>query len=132
MKIGSIVKDVPVPTGKGGKYEWLERMEVGDSVNVVIEESEIPAKVRNGIAAAARRLGVKIVAQRDAAGELRVWRVAVPSKKRGPRKKEDALPEAPKLPKVHKPMTAARKAVKGKRGKRVLDIYPPDPPVATE
>lgn len=73
MKIGTIEKGIAVPTGREGKYDWLRRMEVGDSVVVQGEGEEKDVRAR--IVAAARRFGLAVVVQGIAGSDaLRVWR----------------------------------------------------------
>lgn len=63
-----IEKGFPIPTTRSGKWDWMDKLEVGDSF--IIAAGRI-ATIRN----AASRRGMKISTRRHNSGEYRVWRV---------------------------------------------------------
>ena len=63
-----IESGIPIPTTKTGKWDWMDKLEVGDSF--VVAAGRI-ATIRN----AASRRKMKIATRRHNSGEYRVWRV---------------------------------------------------------
>ena len=63
-----IERGIPIPTTKTGKWDWMDKLEVGDSF--VIAAGRI-ATIRN----AASRRKMKIATRRHSSNEYRVWRV---------------------------------------------------------
>jgi|TARA_R100000030_G_scaffold100452_1_gene93498 tartrate dehydratase beta subunit/fumarate hydratase class I family protein len=63
-----IEKGFPIPTTRTGKWDWMDKLEVGDSF--VVAAGKI-ATIRN----AASRRGMKIATRRHSSNEYRVWRV---------------------------------------------------------
>jgi len=63
-----IEKGFPIPTTRSGKWDWMDKLEVGDSF--IIAAGRI-ATIRN----AASRRGMKIATRHHNSGEYRVWRV---------------------------------------------------------
>jgi len=63
-----IERGIPIPTTKTGKWDWMDKLEVGDSF--VVAAGRI-ATIRN----AASRRKMKICTRRHSSNEYRVWRV---------------------------------------------------------
>ena len=63
-----IEKGFPIPTTRTGKWDWMDKLEVGDSF--VVAAGKI-ATIRS----AASRRGMKIRTRRHSSNEYRVWRV---------------------------------------------------------
>lgn len=82
MKIRGLIvkieKNIPVPSFlKSNKWEFLQNMEVGDSV--CDEEagavSTTESKMYNSLKRIARKNGWKIAGQKEPEGGIRLWRV---------------------------------------------------------
>ena len=63
-----IEKGIPMPSAKGGKWAWINELEVGDSF--VLPAGQVPAVRR-----AARRGEIKFAPRSVTSGEFRVWRI---------------------------------------------------------
>jgi len=65
-----IEKDIPIPLtySKTGRWDWMDKLEVGDSF--VVAAGKI-GSIRN----AANRRGMKIATRRHTSNEYRVWRI---------------------------------------------------------
>lgn len=59
----------PIPTSRTGKWDWMDKLEVGDSFLVAAGRI---ATIRN----AASRRKMKIATRRHSSNEYRVWRVS--------------------------------------------------------
>lgn len=63
-----IERGIPIPTTRSGRWDWMDKLEVGDSF--IVAAGKI-ATIRN----AASRRGMKIATRRHSSNEYRVWRV---------------------------------------------------------
>ncbi len=63
-----IESGIPMPTARTGKWDWMDKLGVGDSF--VVAAGKI-ATIRN----AASRRKMKIATRRHSSNEYRVWRV---------------------------------------------------------
>jgi len=69
-----IDKEMPKHSGKGGKYNFLEMMNVGDCICLPTGSSNVPVHIlKRAISGAAKRRGFKVICAVEAEGFL-VWR----------------------------------------------------------
>jgi hypothetical protein len=64
-----IERGIPIPTTRTGKWDWMDKLLVGDSFLVAAGRI---ATIRN----AASRRKMKIATRRHSSNEYRVWRVS--------------------------------------------------------
>lgn len=81
MKVGKIEKDVPVPIQRSYTNYNFNKLDVGDSVYITLEENDLDGVTRSRINSvrvcafkSGQKHGMKFVTKKDANG-IRVWRV---------------------------------------------------------
>lgn len=75
--IPQIEKGIPIPTitQDPGKWDFLSKMEVGDSVVITSEFFKNPAKWRNSVKERSYYSKGKFISRTIAEGAVRIWRI---------------------------------------------------------